>query len=92
MQLTADETVENGKPIHVRYSSEQRVSGRIRLTHGTERLTFTLLREGKEPVRGDGPRVRGREGELVLSEWGSVAPGEELVVRFEGEKAWVRVT
>lgn len=92
MQLTADETVENGKPIHVRFESEARVAGRLRLTHGTDALTFTLLREGRDPVRGDGPRVRGRSGELVITEWGSVDAGEELVVRFEGEKVWVRVT
>lgn len=92
MELTADETVENGKPIHIRYRADDRVSGRLRLTHGTERLTFTLQREGKEPVRGDGPRIRGKEGELVLSDWGTVEPGDELVVRFEGEKVWVRVT
>ena len=92
MQLKADETVENGKPIHVRFEAEERVAGRLRLTHGTETLTFTLLREGRDPVRGDGPRVRGRAGELVLTEWGTVEPGDELVVRFEGEKVWIRVT
>ena len=91
IELNAPETVSNGKPIHVTFTADQRVSGRLRLTAGDDALTFTLLREGRDPVTGDGPRVRGREGELVLTDWPEQPVDSELVVRFEGAKAWVKV-
>ena len=91
LQLEAPETIVPGQPFTVRFQSETRVSGRLRLTHGTESLPFTLDREGREAVRSDGPRVRGKQGELVISDWGDHAPGTELVLRFEGAKVWLTV-
>jgi hypothetical protein len=92
IDLHAPETIDNGAPLHVRFEAEGRVSGRLRLTAGTEALEFTLLREGRDPVRGTDPRVRGRSGELVLTEWAEQPVGSEIVVRFEGAKRFVRVT
>ena len=42
-------------------------------------------------MRGSDPRVRGRSGALVLTEWAEQPVGSEIVVRFEGAKAFVRV-
>lgn len=91
IELTAPETIQNGKPIHVHYRADQRIAGRLRLTAGTENLPFTLQREGRDPVQGDSPRIRGREGDLVMSDWPEQPVDTELVVRFEGAKCWVRV-
>ncbi len=91
IELDVPETIENGTPLHVQFKADSRLSGRLRLTAGTEALEFTLLREGRDPVRGSDPRVRGRSGALVLTEWAEQPVGSEIVVRFEGAKAFVRV-
>lgn len=91
IELEAPEKVECGKPIQVRFRADERMAGRLRLTSGTEALTFTLLREGKEPVTSSGPRLRGREGMFALVDWGEHPSGTELVLRYEGAKCWIVV-
>lgn len=91
IQLTAPERIENGKPIHATYQADSRVAGRLRLTLGTDALEFTLSREGRDPVTSAGPRVRGRSGAFVITDWGDHASGTELVLRFEGAKCWMVV-
>ena len=89
--MTAPDTVVSGKPITARFESDQRLSGRLRLTVGTESVVFTLVREGRDPVTSAGPRVRGKQGTLRIIDWGEYPAGTELVLRFEGAKAWMRV-
>ena len=91
MQLFAPEIIVNGQPIIVSFESEHRVSGRLRLTLGTEALEFTLAREGRDPVRSAGPRLRGKKMSFSIEDWGDHAGGTQLVLRFEGAKAWLTV-
>lgn len=91
IELTAPDIIENGQPIHASFKADARVAGRLRLTSGTDALEFTLVREKRAPVRDSGPRVRGRAGELVLTDWGEHPSGTELVLRFEGAKCWMKV-
>ena len=89
--LEAPESIVTGKPFEVSFRTESRVSGRLRLTAGTEAVDFTLVRDGREPVPGNGQRLRGKSGSFIVADWGEHAIGDELVLRFEGAKAWLRV-
>lgn len=91
IELLAPERIVVGQPIDFSFRSDHRVSGRLRLTSGEEALTFTLERPGKDPVTDNNPRVRGKEGGGRITEWGKPLPGTELVLRFEGAKAWMLV-
>ncbi len=91
IQLNGEATIVLGQPFTVSFESEHRVSGRLRLTSGKEALSFVLERQGKEPVTGTGPRVRGKSGSLVIRDWGEHEAGTELVLRFEGAKLWLTV-
>lgn len=92
IHLNAPAEITVGEPISMSYEADSRVAGRIRLTHGTELVSFRLAREGQpasEPATAH--RVRGRAGAFVLSEWGEFPAGTELVLRFEGAKVWMTV-
>ena len=92
-EFSAPEQITSGVPIWFSYSSEFRVSGRIRLTLGTEALSFRLGGEDSqlsEPSAG--PRIRGKSGKYSIVDWGDHAVGTELVLRFEGKKVWMTVT
>ncbi len=96
IEVVAPEEIVVGKPFEVSFSAEQRVSGRLRLTAGTEELSFTLTVLGddgptKEPATGSSHRVRGKTGRFLVSDWGEHAVGDELVLRFEGVKRWMKV-
>jgi hypothetical protein len=91
IELVAPSEIPLGQPFHVTFRSPTRVSGRLRLTKERDLVPFTLLREGRESVTGDSHRVRGKEGALVVKDWGEHAPGTELVLRFEGAKVWMKV-
>ena len=91
--LTAPEQITAGEPISFSFTSETRVGGRIRLTAGTEALTYRLQNEaGEISEPGAGHRIRGKAGAYSLLEWGEHAEGTELVLRFEGHKVWMKVT
>jgi len=96
IEVVAPEEIVVGQPFEVRYTAEKRVAGRLRLTAGTELVSFTLtaLGEGgpiKEPVTSTAHRVRGRAGHFLVSDWGAQEAGSELVLRFEGVKCWMKV-
>lgn len=91
VQLLAPPEIVLGQPFNVSFSSETRVSGRLRLTRGTESLPFTLVWGEREPATGAGHRVRGKNVSLVVSDWGEHEVGTELVLRFEGVKLWLKV-
>ena len=91
-ELHAPDQITLGSPIAFRFSSETRVSGRIRLTSGTESVPFRLQREAGEPSESAaGHRVRGKSGAFQIVEWGTHTVGAELVLRFEGRKVWMTV-
>ena len=91
--LTAPETIALGQPIEFSYAADQRVAGRIRLTAGTEAIPFRLERDpGTVSEPKPGHRVRGREGSFRILDWGEHEVGAELVLRFEGAKAWMKIT
>lgn len=89
--LVAPDTIALGAPFEATFSSPTRVAGRLRLTSGTDLVPFTLRREGRDPMQGTAHRVRGKEGAFHISDWGEHAVGTELVLRFEGAKAWMKV-
>ena len=90
--LTAPESITVGQPIPFSFTSETRVGGRVRLTAGTEALTYRLQNEaGETSEPGAGHRVRGKSGPYALLDWGEHAEGTELVLRFEGHKVWMTV-
>lgn len=90
--LTAPETIALGQPIAFSFTADERVTGRIRLTAGTEAVPFRLERDpGTVSEPKPGHRVRGREGSFRIHDWGEHAVGDELVLRFEGAKAWMKV-
>ena len=91
IELTAPDTIVLGQPFTFAYVSETRVAGRIRLTAGTEAVSFVLEREGRPPEAGTSPRVRGRAGTFQIRDWGDHPVDSELVLRFEGAKKWLRV-
>ena len=92
-ELKAPEQIFVGAPIVFSYSSDNRVSGRLRLTAGTEAVMFRLQKEGADAGEPDaGPRVRGKSGTFAISDWGQHEVGAELVLRFEGRKVWMKVT
>ena len=91
IKLVAPEQITLGVPFDVEFESDQRASGRLRLTAGTNNIHFTLEREGKEPAHGESPRIRGKKGTFRISAWGMHTVGTELVLRFEGAKAWMTV-
>ena len=69
-----------------------RIAGRIRLTLGTEALSFRLSgAEGEPSEPSAGHRVRGKTGDYRITEWGQHPAGTELVLRFEGRKIWMKV-
>jgi hypothetical protein len=91
--LTCPDHLTLGEPISVAFEATERVAGRVRLTSGTEALTFRLERAPDQ--LGDpaaGHRVRGRKGSFRIVEWGDHPVGTELVLRFEAEKKWMTVT
>ena len=92
MKLTAPNTLIAGEPFAFSFESETRVAGRLRLTAGTDLVSFTLTREGREPAAGTTHRIRGRSGGGEISDWGDHPEGTELVLRFEGAKVWMTVT
>ncbi|MFT4623913.1 MAG: hypothetical protein ACI8PZ_002569 [Myxococcota bacterium] len=90
--LTAPDEIRVGQPIPFSYTSETRLTGRVRLTAGTDALTFQLEPDGRlmsEPAAGH--RIRGRAGSFRIWAWGDHPVGSELVLRFEGAKVWMRV-
>ena len=89
--LTAPETIVVGQPFDISFSATERVAGRLRLTVGTEAVEFLLEREGREPARAAGHRLRGRELKARISDWGEHEVGAELVLRFEPRKVWMKV-
>jgi hypothetical protein len=92
LKLTAPERVVCAQPIPFSFEADQRVAGRVRLTRGTEELSFRLERDAErvsDPATGH--RVRGRRGAFLIRDWGEHAVGEELVLRFEGAKVWMTV-
>ncbi|MBT3219159.1 MAG: hypothetical protein HN348_08715 [Proteobacteria bacterium] len=91
VKLIAPETVIIGEPFTVTFSSESRVAGRLRLTSGTEALPFVLDRGVRLEERAPGHRVRGKQGSFQILEWGEPTAGTEIVLRFEGAKAWIKV-
>ena len=91
VELVSQKNIPLNEPFSVSFRSEDRVAGRVRLTKGTDPLTFTLVREGKEPVTSAGPRVRGRQGSFEIRDWGTHEVGTELVLRFEAAKLWLTV-
>lgn len=92
-ELKAPEQIFIGAPIVFSYSSDNRVSGRLRLTAGTNAVTFRLQKEGGDLGEPDtGPRIRGKSGTYAMSDWGEHEVGAELVLRFEGRKQWMKVT
>jgi hypothetical protein len=91
VEIVAKRTIVLGEPFDVAFRSEHRVSGRLRLTAGTEALSFVLERADREPVSGSGPRIRGKSGSFRIRDWGEHEPGAELVLRFEGAKLWLTV-
>jgi len=96
VEVVAPEEIVVGVPFEVRYSAERRVSGRLRLTAGTELVPFTLTPLGKDgpvkaPMAGAAHRVRGKTGHFLVSDWGDHPEGAELVLRFEGVKRWMKV-
>ena len=54
--LTAPDTIVLGQPFTFSFTSETRVAGRIRLTAGTEAVSFVLERDGRPPESGTSPR------------------------------------
>ena len=91
-ELKAPEQIFVGAPIVFSYSSDNRVSGRLRLTAGTQAVMFRLQKEGGDVGEPDaGPRIRGKSGTYAISDWGEHDVGAELVLRFEGRKAWLKV-
>jgi len=90
--LSAPEQIATGTPIPFSFSSQTRVSGRVRLTHGTEALSFRLER-GPEDISAvaAGHRIRGKHGAFKIRDWGEHPSGTELVLRFEGRKIWMTV-
>ena len=91
-ELHAPEKITLGRPIAFRFSSETRVSGRVRLTAGTNALPFRLQRAGGEVGElASSHRVRGKTGAFQIVDWGTHEAGVELVLRFEGRKVWMRV-
>lgn len=92
LELQAPERITVGTPIPVRFSSDTRVAGRIRLTSGTEEVPFRLQPVGGEPSEpATGHRVRGKSGDYTLVDWGEHPDGTELVLRFEARKIWMTV-
>ena len=91
VELTTPENIVVNQPIPVAFQSESRVAGRVRLTKGTEALPITVVREGKEPISGTGPRIRGKSGQFHITDWGEHEVGTELVLRFEAAKVWLTV-
>lgn len=92
VKLTAPSEITVGEPIEMSFEADQRVAGRIRLTHGTELVSFRFAREGQDASESaTAHRVRGRNGSFVLTDWGEHAAETELVLRFEGAKVWMRV-
>lgn len=92
VKLTAPQIITPGQPIHVAYEADARVAGRVRLTAGTELVPYVLSRPGHPATEvGTAHRVRGRQGQFTLTDWGTHAAGAELVLRFEGAKAWMTV-
>jgi len=91
VELVAPNTITLGEPFLVAFRSDTRVAGRLRLTAGTEAIPFVLEREGKEPTKSAGHRVRGKEGSFRILDWGDHEVGSELVLRFEGAKVWMSV-
>ena len=92
-ELTAPDTITVGTPIAFSFTSLTRVSGRIRLTSGTDAIAFRLATSPDEiSAPSAGHRVRGKAGEYQIIDWGEHESGVELVLRFEGKKAWMKVT
>ncbi len=90
--MEAPEQITNGMPIPFSFTSVTRVSGRVRLTLGTEALSFRLERgEGELSAPSSGHRVRGKTGAFKIVDWGEHSVGTELVLRFEGRKVWMKV-
>ncbi|MCO4746695.1 MAG: hypothetical protein KC912_18010 [Proteobacteria bacterium] len=92
VELTGPESIVLGQPFTLQFTSPARVSGRLRLTSGTDLVPFVLVREGRDPESSTAHRVRGKSAEFRIEDWGEHEPGVELVARFEGAKLWMRVT
>ncbi len=91
VELIAPRTIALGRPFSFTFRSDERIAGRLRLTAGTEAVPFVLERPGREAVRSDGHRIRGKEGSYRILDWGEHPVGSELVLRFEGRKLWLEV-
>jgi len=91
-ELIAPETITLGSPIAFSFTSVTRLSGRVRLTSGTEVVSFRLEKApGDLSAPAPGHRVRGKTGAYSIHDWGEHAVGAELVLRFEGRKVWMKV-
>ena len=90
-ELFAPEHIQCGDAIVFGFTSDTRVSGRVRLTLGTEALPFKLDKDGTVSELGTGHRLRGKSGSCAIVEWGDHPAGTELVLRFEGKKIWMTV-
>ena len=91
VELTAPDTIVVGHPFTISFRSETRVSGRLRITAGTDAISFVLDREDRPAEAATAHRVRGKTGTFVIRDWGDHPVGSELVVRFEGAKKWLTV-
>lgn len=91
IELLAPQVVQSGQPFSFAFRSDTRVSGRLRLTSGTVAIAFVLTKGEKVYDHSDSHRIRGKEGSFQVSCWGSHPVGEEVVLRFEGAKAWIKV-
>ena len=90
VQLNAPRTIVVGEPFSFAFESEERVSGRLRLTAGKEAVPFTLERPDRNET-GPTHRIRGKKGTFRILDWGEHPLGTELVLRFEGAKLWLMV-
>ena len=91
VELTAPDTILVGHPFTVGFRSDTRVAGRIRITAGTEAISFVLERGDRPPESSAAHRVRGKQGTFRVRDWGEHPEGAELVLRFEGAKKWMTV-
>ena len=91
IELNAPRTIVVGESFPFAFTAETRLSGRLRLTSGTEAVPFVLEREDRVNERSPSHRIRGKQGAFRISDWGDFPTGTELVLRFEGAKLWLTV-
>jgi hypothetical protein len=92
VELQAPQTVASGVPFLFAFTSPTRVSGRLRLTAGTEAVAFILTKGEQVFEKSAGHRIRGKQGSFQVSDWGEHEPETEVVLRFEGAKAWIKIS